>query len=451
MFSERAAAYTKFLAEDIHCKIIGEQMSVHKILSMVQSTSSAKEKKELLHLNKDNEALKSIFYLSSNSKKYHLKQVPDSQTEGDKTVDRNIKALTNLCNKLNTRELSGNDAKSVVKDFLSNFTFESQGIITKVIKKDLKIGCGATLINTIWNNLIPTFNVALGYDIVKAANVDIYDGSWLVSRKLDGCRCITIFGNSGKISFYSREGLKFFTFENLRAELATLNLAGAVFDGEICIVKNGKEDFSGIMSEIRKKDHTIENPKYFLFDLLSHDEFSSQTSTSILSARLSKLNSLIPKGMNHVSVLKQRRVTPKVFEEMEKEVSKNGWEGLIVRKDAPYKGKKSKDLLKVKKFFDAEYKVVDTVNDIMSFTEKGKGQFEEETFKSATIMHKGNVVDVGGGWSREERREFFEDPNKIIGKVITVKYFEESENKKTGAKSLRFPTKVVIHGKSRVV
>jgi ATP-dependent DNA ligase len=35
------------------------------------------------------------------------------------------------------------------------------------------------------------------------------------------------------------------------------------------------------------------------------------------------------------------------------------WEGLILRKNTTYKGKRSKDLLKVKTFFDAEYQVVD--------------------------------------------------------------------------------------------
>jgi ATP-dependent DNA ligase len=42
-----------------------------------------------------------------------------------------------------------------------------------------------------------------------------------------------------------------------------------VFDGEVCIVdENGVEDFQGIMKEIKRKDHTIKNPKYKVFDYL---------------------------------------------------------------------------------------------------------------------------------------------------------------------------------------
>ena len=36
-----------------------------------------------------------------------------------------------------------------------------------------------------------------------------------------------------------------------------------------------------------------------------------------------------------------------------------GWEGVMLRKDAPYKGKRSNDILKVKKMHDEEYIVKD--------------------------------------------------------------------------------------------
>ena len=38
--------------------------------------------------------------------------------------------------------------------------------------------------------------------------------------------------------------------------------------------------------------------------------------------------------------------------------SDNKWEGFMVRKDVAYEGKRSKNLQKVKKFYDAEYEVV---------------------------------------------------------------------------------------------
>ena len=34
----------------------------------------------------------------------------------------------------------------------------------------------------------------------------------------------------------------------------------------VLLMSNGVEDFQGIMKEIKRKDHTIKNPKYKVFD-----------------------------------------------------------------------------------------------------------------------------------------------------------------------------------------
>jgi len=54
------------------------------------------------------------------------------------------------------------------------------------------------------------------------------------------------------------------------------------------------------------------------------------------------------------------------------------------------------------------------------------------------VEHRGNIVRVGSGFSIEQRRLYHAEPSKIIGKTITVQYFEESKNQ-NGEYSLRFP------------
>ena len=66
------------------------------------------------------------------------------------------------------------------------------------------------------------------------------------------------------------------------------------------------------------------------------------------------------------------------------------------------------------------------------------------------IEHKGNDVGVGSGFSIDQRIEFHADPSKILGKVVTIQYFEESKNK-LGEYSLRFPTIKIIHGNERTI
>ena len=56
------------------------------------------------------------------------------------------------------------------------------------------------------------------------------------------------------------------------------------------------------------------------------------------------------------------------------------------------------------------------------------------------VDYKGNKVKFGSGFSDKEREVFFNDPDLIIGKVIEVQYFEETENQKDDGVNLRFPT-----------
>ena len=62
------------------------------------------------------------------------------------------------------------------------------------------------------------------------------------------------------------------------------------------------------------------------------------------------------------------------------------------------------------------------------------------------IEHKGHKVKVGSGFTQEQRLQYTD--GSIVGKVITVQYFEETNNQEGGI-SLRFPTVKIIHGEKR--
>ena len=127
----------------------------------------------------------------------------------------------------------------------------------------------------------------------------------------------------------------------------------------------------------------------------------------------------------------------------------NSWEGLMLRADEPYKGKRSKDLLKYKSFSDDEYEVVDVEMGPFRYVKNG-AECEETMLSCVTIMHKDHAVRVGSGFSIEQRQDFYKHPKKILGKIITVQYFAESRNQDGGI-SLRFPTFKILHGVARTV
>ena len=133
------------------------------------------------------------------------------------------------------------------------------------------------------------------------------------------------------------------------------------------------------------------------------------------------------------------------FEHWSKMAAEKDWEGFMLRKNVGYEGKRTKNLLKVKKFFDAEYKVIDFDIDDHEVVVNGRSE-TVPMLSQVWIEHKGHKVKVGSGWTHEQRLQYID--GSIVGKIITVQYFEETKNDKGGI-SLRFPTIKHVHGDKR--
>lgn len=356
-------------------------------------------------------------------------------------------SLFTLLDDLNNRVCTGHTAIANVNRFVhENYIYKD--LIFNIIDRNLKTRSTASMINKVKPGLIPTFDVALAkaFDEKTQKKVN-WEDRWFVSRKLDGVRCLTVIDASGEPKFFSRQGKEFLTLDHLKLDIKALGLKNTVLDGEVCIVdENGNEDFAGIIKEIKRKDHTIVKPYYWMFDMLSMEDFNSKTSEVTFGQRITDLLYLsLGKGLTLIGVLPQEICNDNIFSAMMAQSKANGWEGLMLRKDAAYKGKRSDEILKVKQMFDDEYIVVDLENDVHRVIVDG-AEVEELMLKNVIIEHKGNQVRVGSGFSHEQRRHYFANPNEILGKQITVQYFEESQSK-SGEYSLRFPViKAVYDG-----
>ena len=223
-----------------------------------------------------------------------------------------------------------------------------------------------------------------------------------------------------------------------------------MFDGEICLLdKNGNEDFQGVMKELRRKDHQIENPTFMIFDMIHKSEFDSGKSSDNLSSRLQTLRTWLGPRYETKETLRylgQYAITDeRHFDKWGQMAKDNNWEGFMLRKDTFYEGKRSKNLLKVKSFYDAEYTVVDADFGPMAVVRDGKEK-QETMLSQVWIEHKGHKVKVGSGFSQEQRLQYVD--GSIVGKTITVQYFEETNNQEGGI-SLRFPTVKHIYDNER--
>jgi DNA ligase-1 len=356
-----------------------------------------------------------------------------------------------LLDDLKNRKITGHDAIAAVNSFIEHHS-DYEELIHCIIDKDLKTRAGDKIINKAIKDHIPEFSVALA-DKYEPKLVSWEDG-WYVSRKIDGARCIAIVDSDGNATFYSRTGKEFDTLDIVGAGIKALNITNTVLDGELCLVdEDGNEDFQGIMKQLKKKDHTIPNPSYKIFDMVTIDEFYSKKGQKNrpYSIRYANLCAVMqPNECPCLTVLEQELIhNDEHFQEWVKEAADNGWEGVMLRADEPYKGKRSKDLLKVKKFFDDEYEVIDTEMGPFRYVLNGREQ-EETMLSCVMIKHKDHIVRVGSGFTIDQRQDFYKHPQKILGKIITVQYFEETKNQDGGI-SLRFPTFKILHGSARTV
>ena len=367
---------------------------------------------------------------------------------------KSYKNFFDLLDDLKTRKITGHDAIGAVHTFIDSQSNKAniEELIYCIIDKDLKTRAGDKIINKAIPDHIPEFSVALA-DKYDSSIVDWKDG-WYVSRKIDGARCVAIVNSNGEVTFYSRQGKEFYTLGVVADGIKALGVTDVVFDGELCLVDDdGNEDFQGIMKQLKKKDHTIPNPSFKIFDMISHDEFYTKIGTTG-KTYTHRYNNLREAMKNNtcpcLSVLGQEKIKDDDhFAEWTKRANDYGWEGLMLRADEPYKGKRSKDLLKYKSFNDDEYEVVRVKFGPFRYISDGREQ-EEEMLSNVTIMHKGYEVDVGSGFTIDQRQDFHKNPDKILGKIITVQYFQESRNQDGGI-SLRFPTFKFLHGSVRTI
>ena len=378
---------------------------IQDFVDRLKSTNSTNDKIDIIKEYEEDYIIeKTLKYTYSPFKQFHLTSA---------TVKKNKKLepregyndLFYLLDALTKRTITGHDAIQYVKGYVQYMEEWQQDLVFCILDKNLKTRTGADLINKAIPGCVPTFKVALAnsYDKQKG-KVNFNTQKWFASHKLDGVRCLAIIDENGNCNFFSRQGKTFDTLDVLKNEIESLDLCNMVLDGEVCIVdENGAEDFQGIMKEIKRKDHTIQNPKYKVFDYLMSDEFDNQKSKRTLSDRLGKFNMIynaFNEQLNCIDPLEQWKVeSEEHFQELAELATKNNW---------------------------------------------------EEMLSNVVIEHKGCDVGVGSGFDQGERRKYFNKPELIIGKTITVQYFEETLNQ-NGCHSLRFPVVKHVYENGRTI
>lgn len=173
---------------------------------------------------------------------------------------------------------------------------------------------------------------------------------------------------------------------------------------------------------------------YTVFDIIPKKDFDSDTPTVSYKARRRMLNTFARctktgGALRVLPMLYYGTDQSKIDELLEQMVAEDK-EGLMLNTDVPYKRTRHKGILKIKRFYTMDLKIVGY--------EEGTGRLEG-TLGALVLEYKGNTVKVGSGFTDEQRTEFWNSREDIIGSICEVKYKEISSDKNTGLESLQFP------------
>lgn len=416
---------------------------VIKIFNQIQETSSLNDKKAIIAANKDNELFKKclVFLLDGNintgisNKKINKKVEPSSKLAPYYLcMNSTFEEVMDYLIKNNT----GTDADIYeIQCFLVGHIGheEDREFYEQMITKSFRLGADSKVVNSVIPGLIPTFEIQLGTSIEKCKLVD---GTYIsISHKMNGTRCVYINGQ-----MKSRQNKLYNGLDHIITDINKLGLEDFFIDGEL-VYKNeeGLSDsdaFQKGCSIAMSKDNDKSQLKLVVFDIFPKEEFLNlHTSKKTYKERrkdLDKLEeSIIASNITNLSVVErlyEGTDHSQIWKWLDYADIDMGWEGIIINLDTPYECKRTKNLIKVKRFFEKDLRCT-KVN--IATTGKYKG-----IMGSITCNYFDNTVDVGSGFNDSQREYFAKNPEEIVGKIVSVKYKEETQNK-DGGKSLQFP------------
>lgn len=167
---------------------------------------------------------------------------------------------------------------------------------------------------------------------------------WLHEIKYDGYRAL-IAAAGDKIKIYTRSGLDWTDkFGGVAKAVAALELPGALIDGEIVALDaHGNPDFSALQKRLKSGDGEL---TLFAFDLLEID--GEDVAQLPLIERKERLAGLIGDNSDEGAVRFSDHLIG-AGEKLYAAMCDAGQEGIIAKRaDARYRGKRSKDWLKIK-------------------------------------------------------------------------------------------------------
>ncbi len=378
---------------------------------------------------------------------FGVKQVPIKETnDGQGLAWGNFKQLAES---LYRRELTGHAARDAILLAMGVAT-QSQwnDFYRRILIKDLRCGVSEKTVNTVAKKskhpeyAVPVFECMLAHD--SANHESKLSGKKILQKKLDGVRCLTVIDYENRtVTQYTRNGKVLENFSHITKYLeGFMDEFGRsyVLDGEIM-----SNTFQDLMKQVHRKDNVNAGDAVFnLFDIIPLAEFKQGKSSLGQKRRLNFIKNFenIFKDSGCIEVVPYIEVDLDTlvgeveFKDYNKKMVNEGYEGIMIKDvDAVYECKRSASWLKMKPFIEVSLTV--------SAYEEGTGRNQG---RLGALICEGEddgkyiKVNVGSGFSDDQRIDFWQDKDTLIGQVLEVRADAATRNQDSeDIYSLRFP------------
>lgn len=232
-----------------------------------------------------------------------------------------------------------------------------------------------------------------------------------VQPKLDGERCVAM-KVKGTVTLWTRSRKQITSCPHIVKELQQMLLHVAddvTLDGEL-YNHDMRDQFEELMKAVRKREPTeaSKKVKLYIYDVVHPEHIGPLT----YEARLGWLSYELPDWAESVKFVATCKVKGhSTIETLHDTFVKEGYEGLMVRSaDGLYENKRSKHLLKFKKFKDAEFPIVGVI----------KGEDNTVVFVCMNDKSKSFKVTMSG--DKTKNQAYLKNHKLWNGKKLTVKY-----------------------------
>ena len=228
--------------------------------------------------------------------------------------------------------------------------------------------------------------------------------------KLDGHRCVAVVDGQGKCALWTRKRKPYTSVPHIVRAVEALGLKDVVLDGEL-YAHSFRDKFEELAHLVRQSvpEAGHEAIEYHVFDMQSPDGFGRRyQGLAVLLA-----NARAPIVRVSTCRVDDEASLMAAFEEFRAQ----GYEGAMVRNaEGAYESHpthRSSDLQKIKTFDDAEWPIVGI--------KEGKGKLAGHAIFTCRT-HAGAEFDVKLAGDSSALRDYFENPDRAIGKLLTVQH-----------------------------